>query len=190
MSKAIPYSPMPGDLAIWFFIYAELAVFGILFIVYAVTKSQHPEIFADGHAHLNRLAGLINTAALITSSFFVVKAVAAIKHNLVKHCSKQLVLALLSASVYVIVKLYEYSQSIAAGYDLTTNIFYQFYYLVTFFHFAHVLLGMVILAVILRKNMKGGYSYQEHTGIETGASYWHMVDLVWVILFPLIYVIR
>jgi len=190
MSRAVPHTPLPGDLAIWFFIYAELLVFGILFIAYAITKNLNPEIFAEGHAHLNRLAGLINTGALITSSYFVVRAVGAIKLNRRKACGTQLLLALAAASIYVLVKLFEYYQSISAGFDLSTNTFYTFYYLLTFFHFAHVLLGMVILAAIYFKNRTGHYSNIEHTGVETGASYWHMVDLVWVILFPLVYVIR
>jgi nitric oxide reductase NorE protein len=66
----------------------------------------------------------------------------------------------------------------------------MFYLSLTFFHFMHVILGMVILAVVMVKAHQGGYSRDDHTGVETGASYWHMVDLVWIILFPLVYVIR
>ena len=73
---------------------------------------------------------------------------------------------------------------------LSTNTFYMFYLSLTFFHFMHVILGMVILAAVALKARAGGYSVADHTGVETGASYWHMVDLVWLILFPLIYVMR
>lgn len=183
-------SILPGDLAIWIFIYAELAVFGILFILYAVVKSANPEIFADGHDHLNRIAGLINTIALITASYFVVQAVGAVKQNNNKACVNWLYLALVAGSVYLGVKLFEYSEAINAGYELTTNKFYTYYYLLTLFHFAHVLLGMVILVFVLLNAKAGRYSPQNLNGIESGASYWHMVDLVWVILFPLVYVIH
>jgi nitric oxide reductase NorE protein len=66
----------------------------------------------------------------------------------------------------------------------------MFYLSLTFFHFMHVILGMVILAAVLLKAGRGGYTAAEHRGVETGASYWHMVDLVWIILFPLVYVVR
>lgn len=181
---------LPGDLAIWIFIYAELAVFGILFILYAVAKTNYPQVFAEGHAHLNRVAGLINTIALITSSFFVVRAVEAIKENNRRASTRWLLFALLAASVYVFVKLFEYHQAISAGFELTTNKFYTYYYLLTFFHFAHVLLGMVILLFVLKNTHAGYYTPENLIGIESGASYWHMVDLVWVVLFPLVYVIR
>jgi nitric oxide reductase NorE protein len=181
---------LPGDLAIWIFIYAELAVFGILFILFTVIKSNNPEVFADGHSHLNRLAGLINTIALITASFFVVKAVQAVKLEDNKTCVKWLLLSLAAASVYVGVKLFEYTQAISAGYELTTNKFYTYYYLLTIFHFAHVILGMVILVFVLLNAKAGLYSPTKLSGIESGASYWHMVDLVWVVLFPLLYVIH
>ncbi|WP_444998387.1 cytochrome c oxidase subunit 3 family protein [Aliikangiella sp. IMCC44359] len=181
---------MPGDLAIWIFIYSELAVFGILFVLYTVIKTYYPTEFSEGHSHLNQIAGLINTVALITCSYFVVMGVDAIKRDKQTVGSKWLFASLLSASVYVVVKTIEYKQSIDAGYELTTNHFYTYYYLLTGFHFAHVLLGMVILVIIYWKTKTGSYLNKDYSGIESGASYWHMVDLVWVILFPLVYVIK
>lgn len=182
--------PLPGDLAIWIFILAELCVFSIFFIAYGFVKMLNPEMFAEGYQHLNRVAGLINTLALITSSYFVVRAVLAIKDNQPKQCSRWLNLALLAAMVYVAVKIWEYSETIGAGYTVHTNVFYMFYFLLTFFHFAHVLLGMVILAAVSKKAKQGDYSIDDYSGVESGASYWHMVDLLWIILFPLVYVIH
>ncbi len=181
---------LPGDLAIWFFIYAELAVFGLLFILYAAVRYQNPEVFSVGQLSLSKIAGLTNTIALITSSYFVVRAVEAIKNGLSRNCGRWLIAALIAASIYILVKTTEYQHLINAGYGLTTNKFYTYYFLLTFFHFAHVILGMVILSAVYFKNYQGGYSEKQHTGIETGASYWHMVDLVWVILFPLVYIIH
>jgi nitric oxide reductase NorE protein len=93
-------------------------------------------------------------------------------------------------AVFVAVKLGEYAHHFGEGVTLSTNTFYMFYLSLTFFHFMHVLMGMVILAAVALKARRGGYSVANHTGVETGASYWHMVDLVWLILFPLIYVMR
>lgn len=184
------HDPLPGDFAIWIFILAELAVFSILFIAFAFARLYNLEMFAEGYEHLNRVAGFINTLALITSSYFVVRAVLAIKSGNNVACSRWLNLALLFALIYVVVKLWEYTQAFSAGYNLHTNTFYMLYFLITFFHFAHVLLGMVILLVVSKKAKAGDYNASEHSGIETGASYWHMVDLLWVILFPLVYVIH
>ena len=155
-----------------------------------MVRINNLEVFAEGHAHLNRVAGLINTIALITSSYFVVLAVNAIKEGQSKLCSRWLIAALLIGCVYVGVKGWEYSETIAAGYDLSTNSFYTFYYFLTFFHFAHVLLGMVILGTVAWNAHKQRYSQEDHYGVETGASYWHMIDLVWIVLFPLVYVIH
>ncbi len=104
-------------------------------------------------------------------------------------CGRWLLASLAAASIYIIVKSLEYQHLFNAGYHLSSNVFYTYYFLLTMFHYAHVLLGMVILATIYSSNRKGAYTKQEHSIVEVGASYWHMVDLVWVILFPLVYVI-
>lgn len=189
MSRTRIIKPMPGDLAIWFFIYAELAVFGIAFILYAIVKSLNPEVFAEGQANLDKLSALINTLALITSSYFVVQAIESIKQGKTVVCGRWLMAALLAASVYIIFKTAEYQHLFSAGYHLSSNTFYTYYFLLTMFHYAHVLLGMVILTTIYFRNRKEAYSQSEHDMVEVGASYWHMVDLVWVVLFPLVYVI-
>ena len=181
---------LPGDFAIWIFILAELAVFGLLFATYAVVRLNNLEIFAEWHAHLNRLAGFINTIALITSSYFVVLAVNAIKKGQHLHCTRWLLAAMVTACIYLGVKGWEYSETISSGYDLSTNSFYMFYYFLTFFHFAHVLLGLVILGAVAWNSYQQRYSIEDHYGVETGASYWHMIDLVWIVLFPLVYVIH
>ncbi len=181
---------LPGDLAIWIFILAELAVFGILFIAFSATRATYPEMFLEGFHHLNRTAGLINTIALITSSYFVVNAVVSVRRDQLKHAALWLWAALGAGAVYVIVKCVEYADSFTAGYKLSTNTFYMFYYFLTFFHLAHVLLGMVILGALLVNCYKGKYSSKDHYGMSSGASYWHMVDLVWVVLFPTVYVIH
>jgi len=180
----------PGDLAIWVFILAELTVFAIFFISYAVTRMQHVELFNRYQQHLDQGAAVINTLTLITSSYFVVRAVHAIRHDDSQRCVRWLLAALLMGLLFVLVKGHEYSVHFSQGVTLSTNIFYMFYLSLTCFHFMHVILGMVILIAVAIKAHQGGYSGREHTGVETGASYWHMVDLVWMILFPLVYVMR
>jgi nitric oxide reductase NorE protein len=180
----------PGDLAIWIFILAELTVFAAFFAAYAFTRMGNVELFDTYQQTLDRRAALINTLALITSSYCVVRAVAAIREDDSRGCARWLLAALGMGLLFLVVKSAEYAHHFAAGVRLSTNSFYMFYLSLTFFHFMHVILGMVILAAVALKARRGGYCAAEHTGVETGASYWHMVDLVWLILFPLVYVMR
>lgn len=181
---------LPGDLAIWFFIFMELLVFGIFFIVYAVMRIQNIEMFNHYQLTLNRELGAANTLLLITSSYFVVRAVQAIRINNVKSCIYWLYAALVGGMGFLILKSFEYSDKFSEGINLSTNTFYMFYLSLTMFHFLHVVLGMLILFAVVLKAKRGAYTAQNHTGVETGASYWHMVDLVWIVLFPLVYIIR
>ena len=180
----------PGDLAIWIFILAELSVFAIFFAAYAFTRMGNPELFDTYQQTLDRRAALINTLALITSSYFVVRSVAAIRQDDSSGCARWLLAALSMGLLFLVVKSAEYAHQLGQGITLSTNTFYRVYLSLTFFHFMHVILGMVILAAVALKARSGGYSTAEHSGVETGASYWHMVDLVWLILFPLVYVMR
>ncbi|MCP4488424.1 MAG: cytochrome c oxidase subunit 3 family protein [Gammaproteobacteria bacterium] len=181
---------LPGDLAIWFFIFMELLVFAIAFIIYAVTRVQNVGMFNHYQLTLNTELGAINTLLLITSSYFVVRAVQAVKKDQIETCITWLYAALAGGAGFLILKLIEYSDKFSAGINLSTNTFYMFYLSLTMFHFLHVVLGMIILLAIAIKAQRGAYSFENYTGIETGASYWHMVDLVWIVLFPLVYIIR
>lgn len=180
----------PGDFAIWIFIYAELLAFGIFFLAYAFTRSQNVEMFNASQLMLNRESGAVNTVVLITSSYFVVRAVSAIRLGQQVLCVRWLAATIGMGGLFVAIKLAEFHAKFSAGISLHTNTFYMFYLSLTMFHFMHVLMGMVILSVVMVKARRGDYSAEQHTGVETGASYWHMVDLVWIILFPLVYVLR
>ena len=181
---------LPGDFAIWIFIFAEMLAFGVLFVAYAFTRAKNVELFNESQLTLSRTSGAINTLVLITSSYFVVRGVAAIKRGLSSQCAHWLTGAFLLGGVFVSIKMVEFYAKFAADITMSTNNFYMFYLSLTFFHFMHVLMGMIILAVIILKARNSGYSAQDHIGVETGASFWHMVDFLWIILFPLIYIIH
>ncbi len=180
----------PGDLAIWVFILAELLAFGVFFATYAITRMHNVALFDAMQLTLDRRAGAINTCLLITASWCVARAVAAIKRDRAVASGRWLLWGMLAGAGFVVVKLFEYHDKLSAGVDLATNTFYMFYLSLTFFHFMHVLLGLAILGAVWLKTRRGGYSAADHHGMETGASYWHMVDLVWIVLFPLVYVMR
>ncbi len=180
---------LPGDLAMWFFILAELTVFAIFFIGFAIAEQQNSEMFRQGKEQLHQIAGLVNTIALITSSFLVALALNSMHENKGGEAAWLLVSAKLVALIYITVKVWEYLSLFSQGIDIETNTFFTLYFIITFFHFMHVLLGMVILIFISKSAACGRYSTNNISGFESGASYWHMVDLLWIILFPLIYVI-
>lgn len=189
ITVVVPDKKLPGDLAMWFFILAELTVFAIFFIGFSVSEQLNAEMFSLGKAQLHQTAGLINTIALITSSFFVALALTKIH----KAQTKQAVLMLLTAKafaiIYISVKIWEYLSLFEQGITIETNTFFTLYFLITAFHLMHVLLGMVILSFIAHSAWQGKYQNKGFSGFEAGTSYWHMVDLLWIILFPLIYVI-
>lgn len=192
--KTIKTMYPPGDFAIWLVIYIELFTFGAFFLAYAFTRRLHVDLFNDAQLLLDQRAGLINTFVLITSSWCVVQAVQAIKEREQEtansHGAKWLLAALGCGTVFLIIKMLEFASKYEAGITLSTNTFFMFYYILTVFHFLHVLLGMIILSHLYVNTKKGCYSQQNHRGLETGASYWHMVDLLWIVLFPLVYIIR
>ncbi len=169
---------------------AELAVFAIFFASYAFARAGNVEMFNTYQQTLDTNIALANTLALITSSYFVVRAVEAMREDKAELCVRWLASAVLMGLVFLVLKSGEYAHHYSEGINMRTNLFYMFYFSMTFFHFMHVIMGMVILAAVALKAKHGGYSAAEHTGVETGASYWHMVDLVWLILFPLVYVMR
>ena len=156
---------LPGDLAIWFFIFMELLVFGLFFIVYAVVRLQNIDLFTQYQQTLNRELGAINTILLISASYCVVRAIHAIRRDNVQQCIYWLYATLAGGTGFLVLKAVEYSEKFDAGITLSTNIFYTFYLSLTMFHFLHVILGMVILLAIVIKARNGAYSSTRYIGI-------------------------
>ncbi len=181
---------LEGDLAVWLIILAELLAFAIFFLSYAFARTRDVALFNASQQTLDLTFGGINTALLITGSWCVVRAIQAVKQDASDAGARWLVLALLSGSAFVVIKLTEYSAKWAAGLDLSSNTFYMFYFLLTGFHFFHVVAAMVFLTILLVKTLQGCYGSHDHHALETGGAFWHMVDLLWIVLFPLIYVMR
>lgn len=181
---------LAGDLAIWFFILAELLVFGVFFAAYAFTRLKHLELFNAEQLTLNRDAGALNTVLLLTASALVVRAVQGALAGEGKRAAPWVLAAMVCGFGFVGVKGAEYVAAFGAGISLSSSPFHMFYLSLTFFHFMHVILGLVILAALWLGLRAGRYGPGNMNGLESGAAYWHMVDLVWLILFPLVYVIH
>ncbi|MDI1332271.1 MULTISPECIES: cytochrome c oxidase subunit 3 [Pseudomonas] len=180
---------LPGDLAMWFFILAELSVFAILIVVFAVTQALKPQMFSESRLLLNTSTGLAMTLSLLTAGLFAALAQEQVRHSRPRHGAVFLLMALLAASVYVVLKLTEYRHLLASGLGMEHNTFFTLYWILTGFHFLHVLLGMVILGWLAERCRRGLYDASKRSGFESGVLYWHMVDLIWVMLFPLVYVL-
>lgn len=188
--EATPEPRLIGDLAVWLIIMAELLTFGLLFLSYAFARSLDVALFNESQRTLDLNAGAVNTVLLITGSWCVARAVRSVRVDHVQAGGRWLLAALVCGSGFVAIKLHEFSGKIDAGIDLSTNTFYMFYIMLTAFHFFHVIFAMVFLAVLWFKNRQGVYGSHDHHALETGAAFWHMVDLLWIVLFPLVYVMR
>ena len=181
---------LAGDLAIWFFILAERLAFGVFFAAYAFTRANNIELFNTEQLELNRHAGALNTVLLLTASYFVVRAVQAAEREASRQCANWLLASIVTGFGFLVVKLTEYAAAFAHDISLSSSPFHMFYLSLTFFHFMHVILGLVILIAMWNGARQGRYRPGDMNGLETGAAYWHMVDLLWLVLFPLVYVIH
>jgi len=179
-----------GDLGVWLVILMELLTFAILFVSFAFARTREVDVFNAAQATLNLNAGALNTVLLISGSWCVACAVAAVQRNASQVGARWLLGALACGGGFVVVKLAEYAQKLASGVDLSSHTFYMFYILLTGFHFLHVLVGMLALAYLWWNTRRGRYGSHDCHALETGAAFWHMVDLLWIVLFPLVYVMR
>ena len=173
---------LPGDLMMWVLIVSELAVFGAGLIAFLAVRLTDPLGFAQAQAHLDAAAAGINTMVLVTSGWLAALAVRAAEARRVARLRGLLAGAALLGVVFLWIKWQEYAGKAAAGIYFETHAFFTFYYLLTGFHAVHVVAGIVILALV-------GWNAAPRT-VETGAAFWHMVDLVWVLLFPILYLLR
>ncbi|AGK56779.1 cytochrome C oxidase subunit III [Hyphomicrobium denitrificans 1NES1] len=175
-----PLSGLPGNPMIWILILGELAVFGALLLGFSVARVLDPATFAASQIHLHRLLGGLNTLVLVTSGFLVA---AAIWRRREGHDARLLLaLGMLLGAVFLAIKGVEYGQLFAAGFDIETNTFFQLYFLITGFHAVHIVLGLTIFGIV---------SFADSIeNLETGAAFWHMLDMVWVMIYPIIYLVH
>ncbi|HRY06058.1 MAG TPA: cytochrome c oxidase subunit 3 family protein [Hyphomicrobiaceae bacterium] len=175
-------SALPGHPMMWILIVSEILVFGGALIAFSGVRLGDPDTFRQSQDHLDRLAGALNTMVLLTSGLCAALAVNAIAAEKVSNARRWLAAASTLGVVFLGVKAMEYATKLADGLTPTTNAFFTLYYLTTGFHALHVIAGIIILAIV-------SWKASVHT-IEIGTTFWHMVDLVWVLLFPIVYLMR
>ncbi len=178
-----------AKLGIWTFLATEVLLFGGLFCAYIVFRLKYPQMFHADHVHLNRALGAANTAVLITSSMTVALGIAAIRKGKRGLLCLFLSLTILLAGTFLGIKYFEWTEKFAAGLYPSTDIFFSLYFMMTGLHGLHVLAGMSVLCGVLVMAARGRFSESYATPVEISGLYWHFVDLVWIYLFPLFYLI-
>lgn len=181
---------IPGNKAIWVGIYVELTEFALMFLVYFVARAHNPDAFGAGAQRLSTLAGTTITVIMITSSWFVARALWAMRYGRIASCLRWLGAALVTGLGYPLVKVLEVRWNLEQGLDGGGDVFQMAYYYLTFNHLVHVSWGLLGLMWVIFRTTMGGYSASEHGGLVAFASYWHATDLIWLLIFPLFYVLR
>lgn len=177
-----PLSDLPGNPLMWVLILSEIVVFSAFFALFAWMRIEERALFDASQQQLDPIMGGLNTLILLSSGLCAALATEAIAKGHIRRCRQWLMATITLGVVFCIVKLMEYVDKISLGIMPETNTFFAFYYLLTGFHFAHVLFGLALLALV------SWFSSREN--IETATAFWHMVDLIWILLYPLLYLLR
>ncbi len=173
----------------WLFLATEVLFFGGLFAAFAVFHGQYPELFHAGAKSLNWKLGGLNTIVLLLSSYFMARGVDAAQHGQNKPVIKWLTGTFICAGIFMVVKYIEYTTKFEHGIFPQTNLFYALYFCLTGLHGIHVVVGMCAVGWIMALAKRNLFSETYYTPCEVVGLYWHLVDLVWIYLFPLLYLI-
>lgn len=177
-----PLSALPGNPLIWVLILSELLVFMAFFGLFIAERNAQVELFDASQQQLDPVMGGLNTLVLLTSGLFVALAVAAAAGGQIRRTRQWLGLGMALGVLFGVLKVVEYVGKFGAGITPETNVFFGFYYGLTAFHFAHVLFGLALLALVTWRTTL--------ENVETAAAFWHLVDLIWILLYPLLYLLR
>lgn len=190
-----------AKIGMWLFLVTEVLLFGGLFVGYGIMHSKHPEAFQAAHHHLDRTLGALNTIVLLVSSFTMVMAVWAASVSKKKLVVLFLILTILLAGCFLVVKYFEYHHKFHEGLlpgkyythegDTVPGqfLFFSFYFMMTGLHGIHVIAGMIALGWVLRRAIRGDFDASYYAPVDLAGLYWHLVDLIWIYLFPLMYLL-
>lgn len=166
----------------WVLILSEMLVFAAFFAVFSWQRAAERALFDSSQQLLDPVIGGFNTMVLLTSGLFAAMAIQAIAAGSIRRCRQLLGLTMGLGVVFCGIKVFEYADKLGAGLTPETNTFFSFYYLLTAFHFAHVVFGIGLLALACWRTNRAN--------VETVTAFWHMVDLIWIMLYPLLYLLR
>ncbi|MCS6885959.1 MAG: cytochrome c oxidase subunit 3 family protein [Acidobacteriota bacterium] len=189
-----------SKIGMWLFLATEVLLFSGLFLAFAVMRQYHYEAFREGHHHLNKTLGVVNTLVLICSSLTMALGVRAAQTSRKQQLINYLVATLLFAATFLVIKYFEYSHKIHEGllpgryftgemHEPAVPLFFGLYFLMTGLHGLHVVAGMIAIGWVLWRGIKGHFHSEYYTPVENVGLYWHLVDLIWIYLFPLLYLL-
>ncbi|HMQ43573.1 MAG: cytochrome c oxidase subunit 3 [Confluentibacter sp.] len=178
----------PGGILIWIIIFLELFTFGAALVAMVYYGKQAVEIFHTSRLQLNATFGMVNTLFLLTSGYFMAISVEALKLKNTDKFKKLLLVTMFFGLCFLGLKSFEYATKLHEGFAIGYNTFFTFYWMLTLFHVIHVLVGLVILtSVYFGISKKNSTTTLED--VEASAAFWHMCDLIWILLFPIIYLL-
>ena len=180
---------IPGELGIWLFIAGDLIVFTVFFVLIALGQTTQPEVFTQSRAALDLRIGVLNTLLLLTGSWLAAVAVEKCKSTDSSYAKSYFSLAIICGAGFIANKAFEWSQKIGDGLSPATNDFYMYFFIFTGIHLVHVLIGIGILFLVRNISTRPSLNAQDIRGIESGSMFWHLVDLLWVVLFALLYLL-
>jgi nitric oxide reductase NorE protein len=181
---------IPGEAGIWVFIAGDLVVFSLFFIIFTYYRARDLQVFVSSQGQLSQPFGLLNTMLMLTASLAVALAIHAARLPDKAHRVKPLLFAGAGCGVaFVIVKVFEWGDKIQHGLSLSTNDFFMYYFMFTGIHLFHVLIALGIIALMIVKVWRRERAGQSRLLLETGGIFWHLVDLLWVVLFALLYIL-
>jgi nitric oxide reductase NorE protein len=178
---------LPGVDGVWVAIGADSVIFALLFGSFMQARLQGPQVFEASRRTLNMNLGGIDTIILLTSSWAVALAVQALKRDLLDRVPRYLLGGVLTGLMFMVSKSIEYFEKFADGITPATNAFYMWYFTLTGIHLLHVIFGTSLLTYLWIRSRRGSYSSSNRVVPECVASYWHLVDLLWIVIFPLLY---
>ena len=181
---------LPGEPGVWMFIIGDVLVFSLLFSVFVYDRSQEVALFVEQQQLLNQTLGLLNTVLLLTSSWLVALAVHGARAGRLSRARSCFVSAILCGMGFVVVKYFEWGEKIAADLTLETNNFFMYYYLMTGIHLLHMVIGIGVLVFLWQSVRAVEFDAQGVGVLESGACFWHLVDILWIALFALLYLMR
>ena len=185
-----PTRRLPGVEGVWVFVMADKTVFAVLFGSFMVSRHHNPALFEASRHAMNPNFGGVNTLILLTSSWFAALALDAVRKSRFALAQQFIGAAFLCGLAFMVSKAIEYTEKLNAGISLLTNDFFMYYFTLTGIHLFHVLAGIVVLVVLWFMARSRSFEPERPVVLECGAIYWHMVDLLWIILFPLLYLVR
>ena len=171
-------------------IFGDMMVFGMMFVTFVYTRRDAQPLFQASQATLNQACGLINTVLMLSSSYCVAMGVQAAKLNRLRWASRMFGAALSCGILFCLVKFFEYAQKVTAGLVINTDEFFMYYYVFTGIHLLHVFVGIGVLIFLIRHSSTERITAPKIGHLESGASFWHLVDLLWIALFALLYLLK